>query len=102
MLIYDGDLGYIKGYKQKNGYWWISEFVLHAELRGQGKAKELAQYLPDRCQLMATPIPGEKPTLSTEQLLRFYTSLGLVEVGESSIGSQQLFLVGWMQRVEWC
>lgn len=73
------EIGYIKGHTRVDGYFWISEFVVHRHNRGKGMAKTLAACLPQKCKLLACPMYGiAGPTLTKERLVLFYESIGFV------------------------
>lgn len=76
MILHDSGLGVIKGYLRPDGSYWIDEFILKPEHRGQGKAKLLASCLPVKCESLAIPLVRKGHTLSSSQLIAFYLSVG--------------------------
>lgn len=76
-IIYQDDTGYIAGYQQSDGYWWIEEIVIYPQFRGQGLARELSSHLPRKSKFLTYPLMNMAgPHLSQEDLIEFYTSLG--------------------------
>lgn len=80
-IIFKNSHGYISGYQLKDGYWFISKFVIHARFRGKGFARELAKHIPQRAKLLCYPLYGfnDDNLLTREQLKKFYLSLGFEE-----------------------
>jgi len=78
-IIYQDDSGYISGYLRKDGYWWINELVVYPKQRGKHLARKLADHLPYKSKLLAFPMFGKAgKTLTQDQLIAFYQSLGFV------------------------
>jgi len=76
-MIYKDETGYIKGYKNPDGYWWIEEFTLFPKFRGKGLARKLAENLPQKSKMLVNPMFNMKgKILSKSQLETFYRSLG--------------------------
>ena len=86
-IIYKDSTGYITGYLMKDGYWFINKFVIHSRYRGQGNARRLAQYIPQRAKLWPFPLFqfDEDNILNHEQLMKFYSSLGFTEATDPSL-----------------
>lgn len=75
--IYKDDTGYIVGYQQEDGYWWIEKFVIYPQFRGKNLARKLASHLPFRSKLLAYPLVNMGDVhLPQEKLIDFYISLG--------------------------
>lgn len=84
-VIYEDETGYIKGYQNDDGRWWIMEFVINPKFRGKGLARELAKHLPRKCRLYAYPLFNMKGNkLDLEALTRFYESLGFRFEGDKN------------------
>jgi GNAT superfamily N-acetyltransferase len=76
--LYEDQTGFIKGYKQSDGYYWIEQFYIFPAYRGHGLARKPAKKLPQQSRLVVCPIAilDNAPKLSTQQLVNFYTFLG--------------------------
>jgi GNAT superfamily N-acetyltransferase len=83
ILVYDGLYGRFSGFLQKDGYWFIKEFVVHKHFRGKHLAKILAKKLPEKCVLIPSPLGEEGQGLNREQLIGFYESIGFKQDGSS-------------------
>lgn len=64
---------------------WIDEFVVYPKFRGKGFARRLAMHLPEKCRLCAQPYHHmNEQGLDSNQLIRFYESLGFCLVNKSN------------------
>jgi len=82
-ILYKDDTGYITGYLNNDGYWWIEEFVIFPKFRGKGLARNLASHIPKKSKLLAYPLVNMGGhQLSQENLKKFYISLGFVEISD--------------------
>lgn len=84
-IVYQDDIGYIKGHQRPDGYFWVEKFYIHPESRGKGLAKELAQHIPEKSMLLAQPLTTKgEDVLPREPLINFYKSLGFEEKPDSN------------------
>jgi GNAT superfamily N-acetyltransferase len=84
-IIYQDDIGYIKGYLKPNGYWFIETFYINPEFRGKGLAKDLAKHIPQKAELLAQPliVKGQQG-LDRQLLINFYKSIGFKKFPDSN------------------
>lgn len=83
--IYQDKTGYIEGFLDTDGYWWIDYFVIYPKFRGKGLARNLAKHIPRKAKLLAWPmynLLGKK--LNVDSLVKFYRSLGFKLVKNKS------------------
>lgn len=79
-ILFQNEIGFIKGHFKDNGYYWLEKFYVNPDYRGKGLAKELAQHIPQKCELLAQPLFVKGETmLDKNTLINFYKSLGFRE-----------------------
>jgi ribosomal protein S18 acetylase RimI-like enzyme len=79
-IKYETEYGRIIGY-QHGEYFKVTDFLIHPQYRGKGKARELAKNIPLKAKLQANPTG---PGLNLTQLVKFYESLGFKIVSEAA------------------
>ena len=94
-FLYKDKYGHIKGWRDTDGYWYITEFLVYPKYRNQGYGRKLAQHLPNGpCKLYAAPLLTHRPPhISEEKLLDFYQSLGFILQPKEYDGDIRNFMI---------